>query len=161
MRSTAHKTKGGLIELGVCTALLPKGCLPHFGTEHPIQDLHLPCVMCDKKSSYGAKGQPVPWASAGWTAFNSAVLKTYVIEDVRYLSLLKKKKRKNRRKKRKKKAIPVFDLFPAVSMDLIQESMAPHRPPQGSSGVLRLPWKPAEEQARSSDLEEALSFKEL
>lgn len=46
-------------------------------------------------------------------------------------------------------------------MDVIQGSMAPHKPPHGSTDVLSLPWKPAEERARSSDLEEALSFKEL
>lgn len=38
---------------------------------------------------------------------------------------------------------------------------APHRPPQGSTSVLSLPWKPAEGRARSSDLEEALLLKEL
>lgn len=65
------------------------------------------------------------------------------------------------KEKEKKQAIPVFDLFPAASMDVIQGSTAPHKPPQGSTDVLSLPWKPAEEKARSSDLEEALSFKEL
>lgn len=46
-------------------------------------------------------------------------------------------------------------------MDLIQGSTIAHRPAHGSTGVLSLPWKLAEERAPSSDLEEARSFKEL
>lgn len=71
-----------------------------------------------------------------------------------------KKKGKIEGKKEKSKQSQYLIFF-EVSMDLIQDSTAPHSPPQGSTGELSLPWKPAEERARSSDLEEALSFKGL
>jgi len=72
-----------------------------------------------------------------------------------------KKERSRKKKKKKRKAIPVFHLFPAASMGLRQERAAPHRAAQGSTGVCSLPWKPAKERMRSSDLKEALSFKQL
>ena len=91
--------------------------------------------------------------------------------EVRELSLTQKKEKKEekkekkersrKKKKKKRKAIPVFHLFPAASMGLRQERAAPHRAAQGSTGVCSLPWKPAKERMRSSDLKEALSFKQL
>lgn len=132
--STAHGTREG-IGLGFAQLSFPKW---------PRRDFCLLHVVCDTNST------------------PATALKAGLVKGLRYpspkIKKIEERKWKNRRKN--PQAIPIFDLFPAASMDLIQGSTAPHRAPHSTCIVSCLPWQPAEEGAHSRDLEGAL-FKGL
>lgn len=104
---TAHGRRRGLIGLGLHSS-------PSHGASPPQSGRggsSVCGVWCVTKTAAtrDSPGQP------------STALKPGLVKDLKYLSQKKKnreKKRKNRRKN--PQAIPIFDLFPAVSTDLIQ-----------------------------------------
>lgn len=125
------RNEAGLIGLGFAQLSFPRG-IPRAGSS-------VCCVWCVTKTAAtrDSPGQP------------STALMPVLVKDLKYLPQKKKKIEERKWKNRRKnpQAIPIFDLFPAASTDLIQGSTAPHRAPHSTSGVSSLPWQPAQDGA--------------